>query len=87
MGGIRSGADALEFILAGANAVSVGTSIFNDPSAPFRIHGELQSALAKHGFSTLQQAVSYAHRPADTTREDPVTLEQSSDDDWDFISE
>jgi dihydroorotate dehydrogenase (NAD+) catalytic subunit len=65
----------------------VGTSIFNDPSAPFRIHGELQLALAEHGFSSLQQAVSYAHRPADTTREVPITSEQSSDDDWDFISE
>ena len=87
MGGIRSGTDALEFILAGANAVSVGTSIFNDPSAPFRIHGEVQVALAEHGFSSLAEAVSYAHRPADVDLPDPITPVQSSADDWDFISE
>ena len=34
MGGIRTGLDALQFILAGANAVSVGTEIFHDPTAP-----------------------------------------------------
>ena len=34
MGGIRTGRDALEFIAAGANAVSVGTATFGDPSAP-----------------------------------------------------
>ena len=33
MGGIRSGLDALQFVLAGASAVSVGTAVFGDPSA------------------------------------------------------
>ena len=33
MGGIRTGLDALQFVLAGASAVSVGTAVFNDPSA------------------------------------------------------
>jgi dihydroorotate dehydrogenase (NAD+) catalytic subunit len=65
----------------------VGTSIFNDPSAPFRIHGELQVALAERGFSSLAEAVSYAHRSADVDRPDPITPVQSSEDDWDFISE
>ena len=37
MGGIRTGQDALQFILAGASAVSVGTTVFNDPTAPIRI--------------------------------------------------
>ena len=32
MGGIRTGLDALQFVLAGASAVSVGTAVFNDPS-------------------------------------------------------
>jgi dihydroorotate dehydrogenase (NAD+) catalytic subunit len=78
MGGIRTGLDALEFILAGANAVSVGTVVFHDPGAPMRIHGELQRALAERGFSSLAQAVSYAHRPADPA---PAA------DDLDFITE
>lgn len=62
MGGVRSGLDALELILAGANAVSVGTAIFNDPSAPLRIQRELAVALAERGFGKVSQAVSYAHR-------------------------
>jgi dihydroorotate dehydrogenase (NAD+) catalytic subunit len=63
MGGIRTGLDALEFILAGASAVSVGTVVFNDPSAPLRIHRELARALDERGFDRLVDAVSYAHRP------------------------
>lgn len=65
MGGIRSGLDALQFVLAGANAVSVGTAVFNDPSAPMRIHRELATALAERGFASLADAVSYAHRSVD----------------------
>ena len=37
MGGIRTGLDALQFILAGASAVSVGTAVFGDPTAPVRV--------------------------------------------------
>jgi dihydroorotate dehydrogenase (NAD+) catalytic subunit len=62
MGGIRSGLDALQFVLAGASAVSVGTAVFNDPSAPARISAELATALADRGFATLTEAVGYAHR-------------------------
>lgn len=62
MGGIATGLDALQFILAGANAVSIGTATFNDPSAPWRIHNELAAALADRGFRRLSDAVSYAHR-------------------------
>jgi dihydroorotate dehydrogenase (NAD+) catalytic subunit len=69
MGGIRSGLDALEFILAGASAVSVGTVIFNDPGAPLRIQRELQYALADRGFERLADAVGYAHRPPDPAPE------------------
>jgi dihydroorotate dehydrogenase (NAD+) catalytic subunit len=65
MGGIRTGLDALQFVLAGAGAVSVGTAVFNDPSAPARIHAELARALADRGFPTLAEAVGHAHRPAE----------------------
>ena len=51
MGGIRTGLDALQFLAAGASAVSVGTVVFNDPSAPTRIHAELAAAL-RPGAST-----------------------------------
>jgi dihydroorotate dehydrogenase (NAD+) catalytic subunit len=63
MGGIRNGLDALQFVLAGASAVSVGTAVFNDPSACDRVARELRDALAARGFSSLREAVGHAHRP------------------------
>jgi dihydroorotate dehydrogenase (NAD+) catalytic subunit len=63
MGGIRTGLDALQFVLAGASAVSVGTAVFNDPSACARVARELRDALAARGFSALREAVGHAHRP------------------------
>ncbi|MDP4689788.1 MAG: dihydroorotate dehydrogenase [Candidatus Nanopelagicales bacterium] len=68
MGGIRNGSDAFEFILAGASAVSVGTTVFHDPSAPIRIQNELASLAALRGFTRLRDAVSYAHRDPDQAR-------------------
>ena len=62
MGGIRTGNDALEFVLAGASAVSVGTATFNDPSAPARVAKELAIALAERGFTRFEDAIGYAHR-------------------------
>ena len=64
MGGIRSGLDALEFILAGASAVSVGTAIFGDPNAPVRVLAELEAALDERSFGSLAEAVGYAHLDA-----------------------
>jgi dihydroorotate dehydrogenase (NAD+) catalytic subunit len=61
MGGIRTGLDALQFVLAGASAVSVGTAVFGDPAAPIRVLGELERALADRGFAALSDAVGYAH--------------------------
>ena len=62
VGGITSGLDALQFVLAGASAVSVGTAVFGDPSAPARVLAELRAALAERGFARLADAVGYAHR-------------------------
>jgi dihydroorotate dehydrogenase (NAD+) catalytic subunit len=64
MGGIMTGLDALQFVLAGASAVSVGTAIFHDPHAPVRILAELREALAARGFRRLSDAVGHAHRGA-----------------------
>lgn len=72
MGGIRTGSDALQFILAGANAVSVGTVVFHDPSAPRRIHDELERELVLRGFASLRDAVGYAHRGPDEVAQEPV---------------
>jgi dihydroorotate dehydrogenase (NAD+) catalytic subunit len=62
MGGVASGRDALELILAGASGVSVGTASFGNPSALIDIQNELRDLLAARGFSTMQQAIGYAHR-------------------------
>jgi dihydroorotate dehydrogenase (NAD+) catalytic subunit len=64
MGGIMTGLDALQFVLAGASAVSVGTAVFADPCAPVRVLGELRRALVDRGFGRLADAVGYAHRLA-----------------------
>ena len=64
MGGIRSGLDALEFLLAGASAVSVGTTVFGDPTAPVRILHELAHALAARGIERVSDVVGLAHRRA-----------------------
>jgi dihydroorotate dehydrogenase (NAD+) catalytic subunit len=62
MGGVATGRDALELILAGASGVSVGTASFGDPTALIKIQNELRELLAARGFATMQQAIGYAHR-------------------------
>jgi dihydroorotate dehydrogenase (NAD+) catalytic subunit len=65
MGGVASGRDALELILAGAKGVSVGTASFGDPAAIITIQNELKDLLKARGFTSVAQAVGYAHRPAE----------------------
>lgn len=62
IGGIRTGADAMEFFLAGASAVQVGTVTFNDPSAPARVSCELRAELARRGIPRVADVVGLAHR-------------------------
>lgn len=62
MGGVASGRDALEMILAGASGVSVGTASFGNPTALIKIQSELHDLLAARGFTSLNQAIGYAHR-------------------------
>jgi dihydroorotate dehydrogenase (NAD+) catalytic subunit len=63
MGGVRTGRDALELILAGAAMVSVGTAIFHDPSACARILRELDEELASRGIERLADIIGLAHEP------------------------
>ena len=62
MGGVLTGNDAFELVLAGASAISVGTATFHDPSAPVRIKRELQELLVARGFQNFSDAVGSAHR-------------------------
>lgn len=57
MGGIRTGEDAVEFLLAGASAVAVGTATFSDPAAPLRVAEELRAFMEKTGVEKISDLV------------------------------
>lgn len=60
MGGIQSAADVLEFLMAGACAVMVGTITFQHPQRMLTIIDELPGVLSHYGFASLSQAVGSA---------------------------
>jgi len=49
VGGVASGRDAVEFLMAGADAVQVGTATFRDPRAPWKVLREVERWCAKRG--------------------------------------
>jgi len=57
LGGISSGLDAAEFLIAGASAVEVGTANFWDPSAPVRIARELDEFLQQEGIEHVNKLI------------------------------
>jgi dihydroorotate dehydrogenase (NAD+) catalytic subunit len=57
MGGIMTGADALEFLVAGAAAVEVGTASFVDPDAAGRIVAEIERWCEAHGVAAVREVV------------------------------
>lgn len=63
VGGVRTGFDALELLLAGASAVQVGTVIFHDPCAPTRIVAELREELLHRNIPCVADVIGRAHRP------------------------
>jgi len=56
MGGIDDGESALDFILAGARVVAVGTENFRDPRAGIAVKIGLEAALRRRGFNSLADA-------------------------------
>ncbi len=60
-GGIETTRDALEFILAGASAVSIGTGNFTDPEIPVRIANGLLAFLASEGLHSTREIVGAAN--------------------------
>ena len=62
MGGITNGRDALEMITAGASGVSIGTASFGNPMALISIAQELKDLLKAKGFTSLRDAIGFAHR-------------------------
>ncbi len=61
VGGIAAAVDAVQFLLAGASAVQVGTASFADPAAPARILSDLGRWCDNHGVSEVTELVGGAH--------------------------
>lgn len=57
MGGIASATDAIEFLLAGATAIEVGTYNFVDPTATIKIVEGIEDYMRQHGFSDIHQVI------------------------------
>jgi len=64
LGGIMDGNNAMEFILAGASAVAVGTGTFLDPNMGARVTAGMAEYLRKAGAGTIKEMVGIAHREA-----------------------
>ncbi len=60
MGGIQSAEDVLEFLMAGATAVMVGTITFQHPMRMLDIIGDLPDVLRRYGFANLKEATGVA---------------------------
>lgn len=61
VGGVATGTDAVELLLAGASAVQVGTATFAEPAATQRIRRELQHWCARHGVESVRELIGGAH--------------------------
>lgn len=61
MGGVQTAEDVLEFLLAGADAVAVGTANFQNPFACPEIIEALPAVLEKYGYASVKEAVGGAH--------------------------
>ena len=61
VGGTTRGTDVVEFLLAGASAVEVGTATFADPRASRRILGEFEDWCDQHGVTRVAELIGAAH--------------------------
>ena len=61
MGGISGLDDALEFLMAGASAIQVGTAIFASPGMLVRLIDELEAWMTRHGVASLREIVGTAN--------------------------
>jgi dihydroorotate dehydrogenase (NAD+) catalytic subunit len=55
LGGIMTGEDVVEFLMAGADAVSVGTAALVNPTAPISIIEELEAYMNEQGFKSVAE--------------------------------
>ncbi|MEO0997510.1 MAG: HisA/HisF-related TIM barrel protein, partial [Pseudomonadota bacterium] len=62
-GGIRTVEDALEFLIAGASAVGIGTALFYDPLLCARLNDGLRAYLGRHGMTSLDDLIGSLELP------------------------
>jgi dihydroorotate dehydrogenase (NAD+) catalytic subunit len=62
VGGIAAAEDVVQFLLAGASAVQVGTATFADPAAPAKVLEDLGRWCDRHGVRSVSELVGAAHR-------------------------
>ena len=60
-GGVSTGADAVELLMAGASAVQVGTATFREPAAALRVLDEIEGWCERHGVTSVSDLVGAAH--------------------------
>ncbi len=68
MGGIMSAADVLEYLIAGATAVQVGTGAFVDPFIWGKLEAGLREYMSRHGIERVSDLVGTVEMPGDTRR-------------------
>jgi dihydroorotate dehydrogenase (NAD+) catalytic subunit len=61
VGGVSCGDDVVAMLMAGANAVEVGTATFANPRAPWRIQRELERWMTSHAASSVGELIGVAH--------------------------
>ena len=61
VGGISTGEDAIAMLMAGANAVEVGTATFADPRAAWGIQKGMGEWMRRHGVKSIEEIVGAAH--------------------------
>ena len=61
-GGITTASDALQFIMAGASAIQVGTASFTNPRAPLDVLEGIEQFMKKEGINNLTELIGVARR-------------------------
>ena len=57
LGGIMNAADAIEFLLAGASAIQIGTANFIDPTISVKVVDGINDYLDRHGYNSVTEII------------------------------
>lgn len=57
VGGVAKGSDAIQYMMAGASLVAMGTAAMRDPKAPRRVIGEMQKWCDSHGVNSISEII------------------------------